>query len=93
LTYLIAKKLIKIPDIGLVNVVAGKRIVPEFVQSNCSAELIAHKISDYFSNESYRRKITGDLQNVRIKLGKNGASKKAAESVLGMLSDLRIDFK
>ncbi|UCC78910.1 MAG: lipid-A-disaccharide synthase [Candidatus Zixiibacteriota bacterium] len=86
LTYYIAKNLVKIPDIGLVNVVAGKRIVPEFIQSDCNTENIAGKISDYFSNESYRGKMAGDLENVRSKLGQKGASRKAAESVLKMLS-------
>lgn len=86
LTYIIARNLVKIPDIGLVNVVAGKRIVPEFVQSECRADNIAGKISDYFSSEGYRVKMAGDLENVRSKLGKKGSSKKAAESVLEKLS-------
>ncbi len=86
LTYYIAKNLVKIPDIGLVNVVAGKRIVPEFIQAECSAGNIAGKISDYFSNEGYRGKMAGDLENVRSKLGEKGASRKAAESALRMLS-------
>ncbi len=89
LTYLIAKNLIKISDIGLVNVVAGKRIAPEFIQSYCGADNIAAEISDYFSNEGYREKIAADLENVHLKLGEKGASKKAAESVLKMLFDAK----
>jgi len=85
LTFMIAKNLIKIPDIGLVNVVAGQRIAPEFVQSDCRADKIAAEISDYFSNESYRDKTAADLKNVRFKLGEKGASQRAAESVLKML--------
>ena len=86
LTYLIAKNLIMISDIGLVNVVAGKRIVPEFIQSECSAGNIARKILDYFSNEVYREKMADDLGKVRLRLGERGAPVKAAELVLRMLA-------
>src|ERR1700752_2467472 len=40
LTYLLAKMFVKIPDIGLVNVVAGKRIVPECVQYDATPQKI-----------------------------------------------------
>jgi lipid-A-disaccharide synthase len=87
LTYLIAKNLVKIPDIGLVNVVAGRRIAPEFVQSSCDADKIAAEISKYFSDRAFRDKIAEDLKGVRSKLGERGASQKAAESILRMLPD------
>ncbi|UCE67076.1 MAG: lipid-A-disaccharide synthase [Candidatus Zixiibacteriota bacterium] len=89
LTYVIAKILIKISNIALVNVVAGKRIVPEFIQSRCGADNIAAEISDYFSNEGYRVKMSADLENVHSKLGEAGASRKAAESVLKMMFDAK----
>jgi len=87
LTYLIAKRLVKIPDIGLVNVVAGRRIVPEFVQSDCSAGNIAEEISRYLSDREFREKMAQDLKDVRSNLGDTRASRKAAESILGMLPD------
>jgi lipid-A-disaccharide synthase len=89
LTYLIAKNLVKIPNIGLVNVVAGSRIAPEFVQSNCNPDKIAAEISRYFSDSAFREQISQDLKSVRAKLGETGASRKSAESVLRMLSDTR----
>jgi lipid-A-disaccharide synthase len=87
LTYLIAKNLVKIPDIGLVNVVAGRRIVPEFVQSDCRADKISAEALKYFSNRNYREKIAADLKNVRSKLGEKGASQRAAKSAIKMLLD------
>jgi lipid-A-disaccharide synthase len=89
LTYIIAKNLIKISNIGLVNVVAGKRIVPEFIQSRCRADFIAEEISGYFSDENHRVKMTADIENVRTKLGERGASERAAELVLKMLPDAK----
>jgi lipid-A-disaccharide synthase len=87
LTYLIAKNLVKIPDIGLVNVVAGRRIVPEFVQSNCDPDKITAEISRFFSDWTFRGEMAEDLKEVRSKLGDTGASRKAAESILRALSD------
>jgi len=87
LTYIIAKNLVKIQDIGLVNVVAGKRIVPEFVQSGCNADLIAAEISKYSSDRPLREKMAEELKVVRTRLGETGASRKAAESILRTLSD------
>ncbi len=86
LTYLIAKKLIRIPNIGLVNVVAERKIVPEFVQDRCRPELVANNALNYFSDENYRQKMLAELQEVRGKLGQYGASKRAAEFALGMLN-------
>ncbi len=85
LTYLIAKRLIKIPDIGLVNVVAGRRIAPEFVQGNCRPGLIAEEAKRYLSNETFRSRITDDLREVRGRLGQPGSSGRAAEFAIGML--------
>jgi len=48
LTYHIARKLIKIPHIGMVNVVAGERIVPELIQHNCTAEKITEYSLQFF---------------------------------------------
>jgi len=87
LTYLIAKRLVKIPDIGLVNVVAGRRIAPEFVQSDCNPDKLAAEISRYFSDWTFRGEMAEDLKEVRARLGDTGASRKAAESILMMLPD------
>jgi lipid-A-disaccharide synthase len=85
LTYLIARNLIKIPDIGLVNVVAGKRIAPEFVQSDCIPDKIAAEAARFFSEKAYKDNMVNELKKVQTKLGNRGASRKAAESLLEML--------
>ena len=87
LTYLIAKNLVKIPNIGLVNVVAGRRIVPEFVQPDCNPDKVSAEISRYFSDSTYRREMAENLKEVRAILGDTGASRKVADSILRMLPD------
>jgi lipid-A-disaccharide synthase len=88
LTYLIAKRLVKIPYVGLVNVVAGEKIVPEFIQKDCRSDLIAGEIELFFSDSGYRRRMMERLSSVKNMLGTEGASKKAAETALRMMVSL-----
>jgi lipid-A-disaccharide synthase len=81
LTYLILKPLIKIPNISLVNVVAGKRIVPEFIQYRARAKPIANKAIEILSITELRLKIKRELSILRDKLGEDGASRRAAKII------------
>lgn len=82
LNWLIARHLIKIPYIGLVNIVAGKKIVPEFVQFQAKPRLIAQETISTLCNEEKITQIKSDLKKVREKLGAPGACKKTAELIL-----------
>lgn len=84
-TYLIARSLISIPNVGLVNVVAGEKIVPEFIQGNCRGDNIAKEAAMFFGSDEYRKKMLKKLSNVRGMLGSPGASRKAAETAISMI--------
>lgn len=86
ITYMIAKRLVKIPYVGLVNVVAGEKIVPEFIQKNCRSDLIAGEIELFFSDSGHRRRMLERLSSVKNMLGTAGASKKVAETALKMIA-------
>lgn len=86
LTWLIGKMLVKIPDIGLVNIVAGVRIVPEFVQFDAVPEKIADEALDILSSPKKIDEIRAKLRAVKESLGQAGASKRAAQSILKLLS-------
>lgn len=81
LTYLILKPQIKIPHIGLVNVVARKKIVPEFIQYQARPKIIANKTIEILSNGEMTQDIKRELSQVREKLGECGASRRAAEII------------
>jgi len=85
LTWALAKCLIKIPNIGLVNVVAGKRIVPECVQFDATAKKIAYQAIGLLSNEEKLNQIVHALDQVKHALGAPGASARAAQKVLEFL--------
>lgn len=85
LTWLAAKSLVRIDNIGLVNVVAGRRIVPELVQYDATPERIAKEALSILGDGARRGEIEAEYQQVRGRLGGPGASERAADAVLGFL--------
>jgi lipid-A-disaccharide synthase len=84
-SWLIARSLVKIPCIGLANVVYGKKIVPEYVQFDARPERIARRALTILENPSLRGAMVSRLQAIREKLGTPGASERAARAVLAAL--------
>jgi len=82
LTWVLAKFFVKIADIGLVNIVAGRRIVPECVQFQAAGRQIARELKNIFTNEPKIADIRTDLLAVKESLGPGGASRRAAEEIL-----------
>jgi len=85
LSYAILKRMIKIEHVGLVNIVAEKGIVKEFLQYQAKPELIAQEINQILDNSEYRENMINELHAVRDKLGKTGGVNNMAELVLEML--------
>ena len=86
LTYELAKRLVKIPYIGLVNIVAGRKIVEELIQHDATAEKIAAEIEKICANPNAYAQMTNDLAQVKSSLGHAGASQRAARVVLEILA-------
>ncbi len=87
ITWIIAKLLIKIPNIGMVNVVAGKRIVPECVQFSAIGEKIAKAIRPYITNKAIISQTKKELKKVKALLGKGGASINAAKIIVKIITE------
>ncbi|MFC1624020.1 lipid-A-disaccharide synthase [Candidatus Omnitrophota bacterium] len=85
ITWFLARSMIKIPDIGLVNIVAGKRIVPELTQFGARAANIAGESLDILNDKNRRLAIKEDLKRVKEKLGENGAAERAAHTIQKLL--------
>jgi lipid-A-disaccharide synthase len=79
LTYAAARRLVKIPNIGLVNVVAGRPVAPEFVQDALQPSIVADALQPLLDANSPRRaEMVRDLESVRSMLGTPGASSRVA---------------
>jgi lipid-A-disaccharide synthase len=82
LTYAIGKVLVKIKDIGLPNIVAGRRILPELLQYEVNAENIARYALPLLIDPEVRQRVRAELTEVRQRLGEPGAAERVARLVL-----------
>jgi len=73
LTYFLAKRWVKLPYVGLVNLVAGKKIVPEFLQGEAKPEKLAESAYFYLKEPLLANRLKEKLAVVRNKLGRPGA--------------------
>jgi lipid-A-disaccharide synthase len=87
LSYFLGKLLVKIPFIGLPNIVAGKLIVKELIQDAVSAESLAAEIQHLLNDAAYRAQCVDELLQVKARLGSGGGSRNMAELALEMLRD------
>jgi lipid-A-disaccharide synthase len=87
LTYLLGRMLIRTEHIGLANLVAGKRIVPELLQSSVNGQEIEEEVHRILTDAVYTEEIRKGLSQVRAKLGSPGASARAAKVILDFLSE------
>ena len=79
LTYAIARRLVRIPHIGLVNVVAGRTVAPEFVQDAAQPMAMADALAPLLDDGGATREaMRAGLAFVRGKLGEPGASDRVA---------------
>ena len=85
LTHFLARRLVRVPFIALANLVAGRRVVPEFIQQDVTPGAVADALEPLLERSSAARRTTlADLAEVRGALGSPGA----ATRVVDMMSDI-----
>jgi len=85
LTWVIAQRLVETPYIGLVNIVAEDRIVPELLQDEASAENLCDMTIDYLTKPELMAGLRAGLDRVRERMGGAGAAANAAKLALAYL--------
>jgi lipid-A-disaccharide synthase len=85
ISYLLGRMLIKIDNIGLVNVIAERQIVPEFIQHQFTSERMLPAVMKMLFDDIARDAIIENLRGIKSKLGVVGASRKAAQLAQALL--------
>ncbi len=84
-TYWIARLLVRMSHFALVNILAGRTVVPELLQQEASPERMAAEIERLLSDPDARRAQLDGLLEVRRSLGEPGAARRVAEEIDGAL--------
>jgi lipid-A-disaccharide synthase len=82
MTYRLLRRLVTVDSIGMVNVIAGEKIVPELVQDAFTSAAVAAEAVSMLTDRERAERIRAGLARVREKLGGAGASRRAAEAIL-----------
>ncbi|MBC7962294.1 MAG: lipid-A-disaccharide synthase [Steroidobacteraceae bacterium] len=85
LTYQLAKRLVKIPNIGLCNIVAGETVVRELIQDEANPKNIFAEIVSILTDGNYDDTIRHKLAEIRSRLGCGGASRNVARLILTLM--------
>jgi lipid-A-disaccharide synthase len=84
-TYLAARLLMRTPFLGMPNVLAGREIVPEFLQHEARPKPIANSVLELVNDAASRHRMVAEFDAVVEKLGETGASGKAANAIIAEL--------
>lgn len=84
--YLLYRPLVRVPYIGIVNIVAGKKIVPEFIQFGAQPKKIAEEALLTLKDTNRANLIKSALAEFKPMLGEPGAARRAAQTIANFLS-------
>ncbi len=84
LTYLVGRLMVRVKNIGLVNIVAGRRIVPEFIQHRATARKLRDAALALLRNPERVAEMKRELAGIKGMLGSVGASRTVAERIMQM---------
>ncbi len=84
LSYAVGRRLIKIEFAGLTNIVAERGIVREFIQDDAEPVAMCNEIIKLLDDEKYKAQMRSDLEEVCLRLGEPGCSKRVADIVAEM---------
>ena len=84
-TYWFGRLVVKVPYIGLVNLVAGEEVVPELIQDDANPQRLADEALSILNSDISKTEIKEKLKDVKKALGVGGASKRTAEIAIDMI--------
>ena len=91
LTYRLVRKFIHVDTVGMVNLIAGEKFFPELIQDEFTPSAVADEVLKFFENNTYSQEAREKLKQLRVTLGKPGASRRAAEAILSVAKAKKCD--
>jgi lipid-A-disaccharide synthase len=85
-TYRLGRPFVRVDMFAMVNLVAGRKVVPELIQDDFTPEAVADCAEQLLKDSAAAERMRAELRAVKVKLGEPGASKRAAEAVLAVAS-------
>ena len=85
LTYALGKPLVSVSNYAMVNLIAGRVVVPELIQSDFTPTRVVEETLRILDDGAARSSMLRDLEHVRTRLGKGGATARAADQVMEFL--------
>ncbi len=82
MSFWMARFLVRIDSISLVNILAGKTVVPELIQGQARPDIVAREVKRILEDDELRKNIISELDAVHRKLGEPGASRRAAQRIM-----------
>lgn len=86
LTYALARMMVNVKHIGMVNIMAGKQVVPELIQADFTAERVVKETRTLLENRDRRDSVVRKLVSLREKLGTPGAADRVANIAMSMMA-------
>lgn len=85
LTYALGRRFVRVSTYAMVNLIAGRKVVPELIQDDCNPERVAAELVRYLTDPSHAEHVRTSLAEVRSRLGGGGASARAASAILDLV--------
>lgn len=85
ITYLLARWLVKVDHVALVNLVAGERLVPELIQGDLEPDRLVAEVRPFLRSGDERRRVVRGLAGVRGRLGEPGCAGRVADAALELM--------